>query len=469
MNSAIRRRICLCVALVLAPSVLSSAQTYTVIATLTGNNANPQGALIQGVNGDFYGTSYGYVGNDEYGSVFKVSTTGTVTTLYTFCKKTNCTDGSYPTAGLLLAKNLDFYGTTTSGGKYGDGTVFKLTPSGELTTLYSFCKETNCADGVDPVGGLIQASNGLLYGTTAGGGTYGQGTVFSITTGGTLTTLYSFCEQFDVCADGGAEPESNLVQASNGNLYGTTTWGSIFEITPQGALTILYEFCSQPSCEDGNDPLGNIAQSADGVLYGATSKGGAYSGGVEWEFDPSSSFYEWLYFFGSSSGAVPNSATVGSDGNVYGTSLGAKGLSGIFYPSTAFEINTTSFEFTLLYTFCQDGTCSDGGPPTGGMVQSTNGNFYGASGGGTVFSLSTGLGPFVMTTPTSGEVGSTVYILGTDLTGSTAVTFNGVAAKFTVESSSEIKATVPKGAKSGAIQVTTPSSTLTSNNVFTVS
>jgi uncharacterized repeat protein (TIGR03803 family) len=440
-----------------------------VIATLTGNNANPQGALIQGVNGDFYGTSYGYPGNDEYGSVFAVSPSGIVKTVYTFCKKTNCADGSYPTAGLLLASNLDFYGTTTSGGKYADGTVFKLTPSGELTTLYSFCKDTNCTDGEDPVGGLMQASNGLLYGTTASGGAYGEGTIFSITTGGTLKTLYSFCEQFDVCSDGGAEPESNLLQGSNGNLYGTTAWGSIFELAPQGALNILYEFCSQPSCDDGNDPVGNIAQSADGVLYGATSKGGAFSGGVEWQFNLSNSYYGWLYLFGSSSGAVPNSATVGSDGNLYGTSLGAEGRSGIFYPSTAFEINTTSFEFTLLYTFCENGTCADGGPPAGGMVQSTDGNFYGAGGGGTVFSLSTGLEPFVMTNPTSGEVGSTVYILGTDLTGTTAVIFDGVAAKFTVESSSEIKAAVPKGAKSGSIQVKTPSGTLISNSVFTIS
>jgi uncharacterized repeat protein (TIGR03803 family) len=394
-----------------------------------------------------------------------VSAGGTVTTLYTFCPKSNCIDGSYPAAGLLLAKNLYFYGTTTSGGKYGEGTVFHLTPEGKLSTLYSFCKETNCTDGKDPVGGLIQGIDGLLYGTTAYGGTYGEGTVFSITTAGKLTTLYSFCPDFDYCTDG-KQPESDLVQGSNGNFYGTTSFGTIFEITPQGALTVLYEFCSQPSCDDGNDPLGNLAQSADGVLYGATAKGGLNSGGVEWEFNTPNNFFQDIFDFGSNWGATPDSATLGSDGNVYGTTMGATGRSGAYYPSTAFEIDSTN-GFVPLYTFCQTGACPDGGV-TAGMIEGTSGIFYGTLQDGTVFSLATGLSPFVTTTPSSGAVGSTVYILGTNLTGSTAVTFNGISAKFTVESSSEIKATVPKGATTGNVEVTTPGGKLASNVVFTV-
>lgn len=467
MNFARVRRVSLTISLVcLATSVLSSAQTFTVVANLTGNNAYPQASLVQGVNGDFYGTSYGSSGIG-YGSVFEVSTTGTVRTLYTFCSKTNCSDGGNPMAPLLLAKDLNFYGTTTSGGAYGKGTIFKLTAAGQFTTLYSFCKQTDCTDGVNAVGGLTQGTNGLLYGTSAYGGEYGEGTIFSITTGGAYTTLYSFCASYLSCFYG-SQPESNLVQGSNGNLYGTTSWGTLFEFTPQNSLTELYIFCSLPSCDDGNDPVGNLALSADGLVYGATAKGGLNSGGVEWEFETSNNSYETIFDFGDNDGAIPESATLASDGNLYGTTVGAIGASGVHYPSTAFRIDTANLAFTLLYTFCQNGMCSAGGPPVAAMVQGTNGPFYGTLSNGTVYSLSTNLGPFVTTMPSSGPVASAVYILGDDLTGSTEVTFNGLPAEFAVVSRSEIKATVPKGATTGYVKVTTPHGKLTSSNLFTV-
>jgi uncharacterized repeat protein (TIGR03803 family) len=466
MKLSVGGRTFLCFALgLLAAAGTSTAQTFTVLTTLTGNNAYSQANLIQGVNGDFYGTSYGNAANSEYGSVFEMGTSGIASTLYTFCSKKNCTDGSYPAAGLLLAKNLYFYGTTTSGGKYGQGTVYKLTSAGKLTTLYSFCKETNCSDGEDPIGGLVQGTDGVLYGTTAYGGINGEGTIFSITTSGTFTSLYSFCS--GDCTDG-KQPEASLVQGSNGNFYGTTSWGTLFEITPQGVLTVLYEFCSLPSCEDGNDPLGNLAQSPAGVLYGAASKGGLNSGGVEWEYETSSSSYQEIFEFGSNWGATPNSATLGSDGNVYGTSLGAVGTSGRYFPATAYEISAENYAFTLLYTFCQSGSCTASGPPGAGMVEGTNGIFYGTLEGGDVYSLSTGLSPFVSPVPAAADVKTTVTILGTDLTGATEVTFNGTKATFTVNSATEITATVPKGATSGNIEVTTPSGTLSSNVPFTV-
>ena len=171
----------------------------------------------------------------------------TLTTLYSFCSQGGCTDGDYPRAGLVQTTNGDLYGTTAAGGanRLG-GTVFKITPGGTLTTLYSFCSQTNCTDGSNSFAGLVQAANGDLYGTTGDGGANGYGAVFKITPSGTLTTLYSFCSQTN-CTDG-AGPEAGLVQAANGDLYGTTYSGgnnyngTVFKITPTGTLTTLYRF-----------------------------------------------------------------------------------------------------------------------------------------------------------------------------------------------------------------------------------
>ena len=153
-------------------------------------------------------------------------------------------ENSQPLAGLAAGSDGNFYGTTNLGGSHGDGSVFKVTPSGHFTILHSFCSKTGCADGQSSYAGLVQASDGNLYGTTLGGGTQGHGTVFKITKSGTLTTLYSFCAQSG-CADG-EFPQTGLVQASNGNLYGTTILGgaygsgTVFELTLSGTLTTLY-------------------------------------------------------------------------------------------------------------------------------------------------------------------------------------------------------------------------------------
>jgi uncharacterized repeat protein (TIGR03803 family) len=160
------------------------------------------------------------------GTIFKITSSGTLTTLYRFCSQTNCTDGRDPYAGLGQAANGDLFGITIFGGANGDGTIFKITPGGTLTTLYSFCSQTNCTDGAEAGAGLVQASDGDFYGTTQyGGGANDGGTVFKITPGGTLTTLYNFCSQTN-CTDGVA-PEARLVQDTNGDFYGTTVYGGI--------------------------------------------------------------------------------------------------------------------------------------------------------------------------------------------------------------------------------------------------
>ena len=137
-------------------------------------------------------------------------------TLYSFCSQSGCLGGAAPRASLIQGVNGNFYGTTFNGGPHGAGAVFEITPNGTLSTLWNFCSQTNCTDGSGPVGGLILATDGNFYGTTAAGGSHRSGTVFKLTPTGTLTTIYTFCSQSG-CADG-AEP-SGLVQAADGNFY----------------------------------------------------------------------------------------------------------------------------------------------------------------------------------------------------------------------------------------------------------
>ena len=207
-----------------------------------------------------------------------------------------CTDGEAPFrgAGLVQATDGNFYGTTpTAGANASGGTVYKITPSGRLTTLYSFCSQSGCTDGAYPNGRLVQATDGNFYGITNGGGAVSSGTVFKITPSGALTTLYSFCAQLvnGVCADGSA-PEAGLVQASDGDFYGTTSegganfYGTAFKITPGGALTTLYSFCAQSGCTDGSGPDAGLVQATDGNFYGTTPGGGANNLGTVFKITP---------------------------------------------------------------------------------------------------------------------------------------------------------------------------------------
>ena len=317
------------------------------------DGASPTAALVQGTDGNFYGTTYGGGANQYYGTVFKITPGGTFTSLYSFCAQANCADGSMPYAGLVQGTDGNFYGTTLEGGSNSGcslgsgtcGTVFKITPAGTLTTLYNFCAQSGCADGGNPYAGLVQASDGNFYGTTFERGANGYGTVFKITPAGTLTTLYSFCSQTN-CADG-QYPYAGLVQATDGNFYGSTSaggggayhqGGTVFKITPSGTLTTIYNFCSQPNCTDGAGSVARLLQASDGNLYGTTLHGGAY--------------------------CTSNSGC-----------------------GTVFRI-TPSGTLTTLHSFDD----SDGKAPFGGLVQATDGNFYGAATYGANPACTAGLG-----------------------------------------------------------------------------
>src|ERR1022692_1878683 len=429
-------------ALFAATAMALPAQTFTTLHSFDGGDGqNPQAAvLVQGIDGNLYGT-VASGGTYSGGAVFKITPSGTFTTIYNFCSQSGCSDGKYPLAGLVQATSGYVYGTTAGGGANGGancasypgcGTVFRIAPSGGSTfeTLYSFCVQSGCTDGANPVGTLVKAASGDLYGTTNAGGANcvvhgGCGTVFKITPSGTLTMLYSFCRT------DGSTPWAGLVQATSGYLYGTTEIGgangagTVFRIAPSGGSTFktLYSFCAQSGCTDGDEPMAGLVQATHGDFYGTTSNAGTNGGG------------------------------------------------------TVFKI-TPSGKLTTVYSFCAQSGCTDGFKPLAGLVQATNGNFYGTTfyggdcggtyGCGAGFSPSVGLGPFVETQPTSSKVGAAVQILGTDLTGATTVTFNSTAAAFTVVSPTLIATTVPAGATTGTVQVVTPSRTLSSNMPFRV-
>jgi uncharacterized repeat protein (TIGR03803 family) len=466
------------------------AQTFTALFSFDYQDGGGPNGLVQATDGNLYGTTFdGGSGSNSFGTIFKVNPSGKLTTLYNFCSQTNCRDGDFTYAGLVQAINGNFYGATTNGGANDYGTLFEITPGGVLTTVYDFCPESGCTDGGTPTATLIQATDGNFYGTTNAGGANGGGTVFKITPSGKLTTLYSFCSQSG-CTDG-YQPFAGLLQATDGNFYGTTSfggangdYGTVFKITPSGALTTLYSFCSRSGCTDGGNANGLI-QANDGTFYGTTVDGGTSSEcadgcGTVFKITPSGSLTVLHSFCSESScgdGEYPDAVLIqATDGNFYGTTNdgGANGDYG-----TVFKI-TPSGGFTVLYNFCSRQGCTDGTfPGFSALVQDTNGKLYGTTveggssgactgGCGTIFSLSVGLGPFVRTQPAVGKAGKAVKILGTNLTGATSVTFNGTPAAFTVESGSVIKATVPAGATTGTVQVVTPSGTLSSNVPFRV-
>jgi uncharacterized repeat protein (TIGR03803 family) len=468
-----------------AAEVALPALTLTTLANFDGSNGSRLVAgVVQGIDGNFYGTT-AYGGANDSGTVFKVTPAGKLITLYRFCAQSGCTDGANPYASLVQATNGNFYGTTLNGGANNSGTVFKMTPAGKLITLYSFCAQLNCPDGSQPHASLVQATNGNFYGTTQYGGVTGRGTVFKITPSGTLTTIYSFCAQSSC----GFRPYTGLVQATDGNFYGTTGYGggndgfgycydydcgTVFKITPTGTVTNLYSFCvsQADNCSDGALPTAGLVQATDGNFYGTTEAGGANGLGTLFKITPTgtrTTLYSLCSQSACTDGVDPDANLVqATDGNFYGTTY----IGGANNSGTVFKI-TPQGSLTTLYNFCAQSACTDGFAPVG-LVQATDGNFYGTtesagtSNGGTVFELSVGLGPFVKTQPAAGKVGAGINILGTNLSGATSVTFNGTAATFTLVSPSLITATVPAGATTGEVKVIKPHGTVQSNVPFRV-
>ena len=365
-----------------AAAIGSPAQTFTRLYSFcsqTGctDGSQPLSGLVQATDGNFYGTNLN-AGSYLDGTVFKITPDGMLTTLYSLCAKTGCADGNGPIGALTHGTDANLYGTTCCGGTSRYGVVFKITTGGALTTLYSFCSKTGCSDGSVPQGALLEGNNGNLYGTTSVGGANGSGTVFKVSPAGTLTTLYTFCSQTG-CPDG-ANPYTGLVQATDGNFYGTTclggakNGGTVFKITPGGTLTTLYSFCSQTGCTDGSYPYSGLIQATDGSFYGTTEYNGASGHGTVFKITAAGKLTT-LHSFNGTDGANPDVRVMqGSDGNFYGTTR----VGGANNAGTVFEI-TPGGTLTTLYSFCSQSGCTDGSLPQGALLEGTDGNLYGTT------------------------------------------------------------------------------------------
>lgn len=380
----------------LVTAIASPAQNFTTLVNFNGaNGAAPQPeVLVQGTDGNLYGTTR-QGGANNSGTVFKMTLAGTLTTLYNFCSLSGCFDGNGPAAALVLATDGKFYGATTGGGLFGAGTVFRITGSGNLTTLHSF----DNTDGNNANSRLFQASDGNFYGTTAFGGNpsecsafNGCGTVFKMTPSGALTTLYMFCSQTG-CADG-VVPFLGLAQGGDGNFYGATfaggsgNGGTIFKISPQGTLTTLDSFCTPfyPFC-GGRNPLG-LVRGTDGNFYGLMED----APGTVIRVAPDgalTTIYSFCAKIACADGSTPRGTlSLGSDGNFYGMTY----YGGTDNQGTVFKI-TPSGVLTTLHSFHG----WDGRYPIGGLSQASNGAFYGTTtsggsgGAGTIYRLSVGV------------------------------------------------------------------------------
>jgi uncharacterized repeat protein (TIGR03803 family) len=407
----------------------------------------PQAGLVQGKDGNFYGVAAeGGTGGEACadttglsgcGTVFKLTQSGTLTVLHSFCGGSGCgsltTDGAEPTGRLVFGANGDLYGTTQVGGLfdgfYNQGTIFRITTSGAYTVLHVFSGNFGSTpDGANPAAGLTLASNGDFYGTTTAGGASKDGTVFKMTPAGKVTLLHSFTGSSD-----GSMPIGALVQASDGNLYGTcysggaNGTGTLFRITTKGVFTKMYDFAAEAAPGIGNLPRAGLIEASDGNLYGTAWEGG--------EFEVTGTIYQFT-------------------------------LAGVGTLEASFDASTTGFS------------------PLGALLQGSNGRLYVTlqnNGGensedvqdqGAISVLNLGLnspapGAFEFT-PTKGLVGAKITLRGSAFVGTTAVTFNGKSAASVVDASGYITATVPAGATSGTISVTNAGGTTTSKSSFTV-
>ena len=261
------------------------------------NGVDALGGLVQGPDGNFYGTT-GWGGTVQNcgmpfmngagcGTVFKLTPAGTLTVLHSFCGVVGCgaltVDGWLPMGRLIFGSDGNLYGMTNQGGNGGNifnsGTIFRISRSGSYTILHMFSGNGGTGDGANPTAGLIQASDGNFYGTTQVGGVNGAGTVFKMRSSGAVTVLHSFST-----SDGnGTYPQSALVEASDGNLYGTcygggaNSVGTIFRISKSGSFLKIYDF-TNTSGNDGYAPKAGLIQASDGNLYGTTWSGGANFG-----------------------------------------------------------------------------------------------------------------------------------------------------------------------------------------------
>jgi uncharacterized repeat protein (TIGR03803 family) len=460
VSRMLRRPVVLVAGAILAALTPALAQVTGIYNfTATGSPQSPQlvGVIAQGTDGNMYTTSPEYIPSTKTSVVFKFTPSGKMTVIYTFPA------GVQSYSGLVLGTNGDFYGTTYNGGTGGKGTVFKITRQGVLTTLYNFLGEN---DGANPMSPPIEIS-GVLYGTATAGGMDNDGTVYRLKPSGQLTPLVQFSGAT------GEDPVAPLVLGNDGRLYGITRASTlangpciVFSLATSGT-----DFTEGSFGEAYSYSEAALVQGTDGNFYGTVYTNIDGSGQV-FKVTPSPSYvFTILYSFtGGLDGKNPYAGLLlATDGNFYGVAQG--GGADMF--GTLYEIESSGvFVTPVPWTFTGG---PDGAYPSTPLIQNTNGMIYGttANGGsiddyGVIFRFDNHLGPFVSLVSTSGKTGATIGILGQNLTGTTAVSFNGTAATFTVVSGTYMTAQVPSGATTGTVTVVTPSAMLTSNRPFQV-
>ncbi|MCU1300582.1 MAG: 3-carboxymuconate cyclase [Candidatus Sulfotelmatobacter sp.] len=437
------------------------AQTYTDLYNLGSNSGDPLdpawvGLFAQGRDGNLYSTTTDG-GVNTVGTVFRLSPSGTMTP-WSF--DSTGTDAFYPYSGLTLGTDGNFYGTSYAGGSAGAGTVFKVTPSGIITTLHSF---NGCSEGSNVYAPPIEGLDGNFYGVASDGGCEVFGTVYKITPSGTLTVIYTFPG-----TSGLSYPQA-IALGTDGNFYGTTLgatggYGGVFKITPQGKLTVLHTFT-----DFGQGPKGMMIQANDGNFYGTTSHGGVNGVGAIYKMTPAGTLTVIYSFDTAGLGDEPYAGLIqATDGKFYGAASG--------YPfGHLFQITSTG-TYTHLVSFTNVAGLFPGSTPQVALFQNTNGTLYGDTYGGgaglagVLYSLGMNLGPFVRFVGPlfEGKVGKNIEILGQGFTGTSKVSFHGAAATFKVVSDTYLTAVVPAAAITGSVIVTTPGRTLTSNKIFRV-
>jgi uncharacterized repeat protein (TIGR03803 family) len=463
VNSNVKRMI-LAAAFLLCAGAMAGAQTVTTLYSFVGgktSGANPwYVTMVQGTNGELYGTTYNG-GSKGLGTFFEVTTSGTLTVLHSFTG--GKTDGANPTGGLTLGTDGNFYGTTQMGGASLQGTVFKMTTTGTITLLHSFNSVT---DGSFPWGPPIEGTDGNFYGTASGG--KGQdGLLYKVTSTGTYSTIYTFT------GTTGTYPIAPPTQGTDGYLYiplslgGTDECGAIVKLSTAGVLQSSYDF---PCGAGGAFPIGPLVQAANGNFYSTTQDGGTNGEGTIYQLTTSMGV-TILHSFGAlfGDGEYPGAGLLlATDGNYYGSAAeGGTWDDGILFNTTVGGVYTQLYSFNNSSNLMQMSPLS---PP----VQNTNGTLYGVTefGGtdneGTIYSLNMSLPAFVNSPLFSGKEGGSVLILGQHLNGTSKVTFNGLPADFVVKSDTHLTATVPTGASTGYIEVTTGSGVVKSRKVFHV-
>ena len=459
--------------------VVSPAGALTATHFFQGTDGSePLSGLTLGMDGNLYGTTAIH-NTAGYGEVFKVSPAGAVTVLYNF---TNTTDGGAPWAPPIQASDGNLYGVT-------QGSVpvaYKITmPAATFSVLANLPGPSTAP--------LIVGSDGNFYGTSTYGGTSNHGTVFQLTRKGVLKILYNF----GAGASDGTTPQGAVMQGADGKLYGTTTWGgslgqgTVFQLTPTGAYKILHNFTGTP---DGTNPPVGLVQGSDNFLYGVTSAGGASGHGTFFKLNTTGTTYSVIHDFdGKTSGGAPLSApTIHTNGIIYGwASVGP--AEGCFY---SMNVGLKPFASLVVLNAGKVGTkvgiLGQGfstatsvkfgnGPGTFTVVSDTYMTAAPAagattgkvtiveSGGNLVSAQKFKVIPSIKTfSPTSGTVGTPVVITGMSLSQTTAVKFGTVTASFTVNSNTQVTATVPAGAVTAKISITTPGGTAVSATNFTV-